>query len=56
MKELTVEFTARFKAIIQVEDDASDEDIHDAICDVDVPENDQCKYIPDTFEPNDPEE
>ena len=56
MKKLTVEFEARFKATIEVDDEATEEEIHDAVCDIDIPENNQCKYVSDSFEPDEPEE
>lgn len=51
MKKITVEFEARCQATLEVPDDATEEDIQDAVADIDIPENDECKYIADTFEP-----
>jgi hypothetical protein len=53
MKTITVEFSARFTAKVQVDDDASPSDVADAIADIDIPENAQCTYIADSFEPDD---
>lgn len=46
-RELIVTFTATFKTkIIVVDDDG----IADALTDIDIPENDACKYVGDSFE------
>ena len=37
MKKITVEFEALFKATLEVPDDASDEDIEDAVAEIDIP-------------------
>lgn len=50
-KTLVVTFTATFKAKVCVPDNATQSDIDDAVADIDIPENDQCEYVPDTFEP-----
>jgi len=52
MKKITVQFEARFQATLEVPDDATEEDIQDAVADIDIPENDECKYVADTFDPD----
>lgn len=47
MKEYNVEFTVKMKARVRVEEKA---DLGDAISDIDIPENKQCQYVPDSFE------
>lgn len=51
--KVKITFTASFETIIEVEDD---QNINDAISDIDIPENSSCKYIDDSFEVNSEEE
>ena len=53
MREFSVPFTVRMKARIRLEDG---ENLEDAISDIDIPENHQCFYVVDSFEPGTPEE
>lgn len=53
MKEFNVPFTVKMKARIRLEDGES---LEDAISDIDIPENHQCFYVQDSFEPGTPEE
>ena len=48
MKEYEVTFSVEMKARVTIE---GDEDLDDAISDIDIPENDQCKYVENSFEP-----
>lgn len=47
MKEVTVRFSATFETKIFVEDE---DDVDDAISDIDIPESEDCAYIADTFD------
>jgi len=49
MKYYKVKFAAKFEATVEVEEGES---LEDAISDIDIPENAQCRYEPETFEPS----
>jgi hypothetical protein len=49
MKEYKVKFTATFEAIVKV---AEGQSLSDAVQDIDIPENKQCRYDAGTFEPS----
>lgn len=44
MLQLSVEFTARFEAKIELPDDYTEDELATAIADIDIPENGQCEY------------
>jgi len=46
MKEITVRFSAIFETKIFVD---SEDDVEDAIADIDIPESEDCKYVSDTY-------
>lgn len=50
MKTIKVRFRVTFEAMIQVKDNAKMDDIMDEVSKIDIPENDICSYIPDSFE------
>jgi hypothetical protein len=50
-KTVKVYFTAKFEATMQVFENATKDDIFDQMSDIDIPENDACKYVSNTFEP-----
>lgn len=47
MRKFELEFTVRFKTIIEVPEG---ELVGDVVCDIEIPENDTVKYIADTYE------
>ena len=50
-------FTAEFEATLEVADNATPEDIGEALADCEIPETADCKYVEDTFDvPNTDEE
>ena len=44
---IEVVYSVKFVAKVQPSEDV---DIMDSISDIDIPENDQCKYVKDSFE------
>lgn len=46
--KIKVKFTATFEAVIDVSDK---KDVDSAISNIDIPENEQCSYVEDSFEP-----
>jgi hypothetical protein len=50
-KKIIVEYTARFQSIIEVDENATPDDILEAMTDIDIPENEGSEYVGDTFEP-----
>ena len=44
-------FTAEFEVELDVPDNATAQDIGEELSNVNIPENDGCSYVSDTFEP-----
>jgi len=54
MTKMTIRFSAWFNATIEVEDPSNLQEIENAISGIDIPENEQCKYAVNSFNPEDP--
>jgi hypothetical protein len=50
VKMLTFEFGARFKAVVDLPDKATKDDIRDAVFDFDVPQGVNCLYVSESFD------
>ena len=50
-KKIIVEYTARFRSTIEVEENATSQDILEAMSDINIPEDKGSEYVGDTFEP-----
>lgn len=46
-RRLKVRFTVEYEALVCV---GEDDNITDAVCDIDIPERPGCEYVADTFE------
>ena len=47
MKTIKVKFSVEYETVINVNDN---DDVEDAVVNIEIPENDLCKYVKDSFE------
>ena len=45
--EYTVTYTVKFRTVVKVEEEY---DLHDYVSDIDIPENEESKYVANSFE------
>lgn len=50
MKTVTVKFSVQFTHTFEVDDNTTDKQIMDEISNINIPEDDEVKYVEDTFE------
>lgn len=51
MKKVNCRFTASFDVTMEVPDNATPEEIGEELANIEIPENDLCRYLQDSFEP-----
>ena len=51
MKKVKVQYTVTFEATLEIEDNATPQEIGDELSNINIPEDELSKYVEDTFEP-----